>query len=301
MTKRTIATLSAFAAAAFIGSTAYAGTPVKAKDNKAPKEVVKESCITGDLGVDFTSNYISRGVPQENQGVIAQPYTDLYFKIYEGSGALTKATINLSTWSSVHSHKGPFAGATTSSWYEFDYAAGITLQFGKLSVTPSFLAILSPNDSFADNYNANINISYDDSDLLGAFAMHPHVTVMFELDGKAGTGAEEGIYYEVGIAPSFQAGPATISIPLNVGLGSGGFYGNPVTGTGDDTYGFFSAGVAAELPLHFLPECLGQWALKANVTYYNLGDNTAASGITNGITDGDDNQWSFGGGVVVRF
>ena len=297
MTKRTIATLSAFAAAAFIGSSAYAGTPVKATDSKTTKEVVKESCITGDLGVDFTSNYISRGVPQENQGVIAQPYTDLYFKIYEGSGALTKATINLSAWSSVHDHKA-VSTPTTSSWFEFDYAAGITLQFGKLSITPSFIAILSPNNAFADNYNANINISYDDSDLLGAFALHPHVTVLFELEGKAGTGAEEGIYYEVGIAPSFQAGPATISLPINVGLGSNGFYGNPVTGTGDDTFGFFSAGVAAELPLHFLPECLGQWALKANATYYKLGDNTS---IVNNATGGNETQWSFGGGVVVRF
>ena len=121
---------------------------------------------------------------------------------------------------------------------------------------------------------------------------------MFELQGKAGTGTEEGIYYEVGIAPSFQAGPATISLPINVGLGSNGFYGSPVTGTGDDTFGFVSAGVAAELPLHFLPECLGQWALKANATYYHLGDNTSA--VTS-VIDGDENQWSFGGGVVVSF
>jgi len=297
MTKNTIATLSAFAAAAFIGSSAYAGTPVKAKDNKAPKEVAKESCITGDLGVDFTSNYISRGVPQENQGVIAQPYVDLYFKIYEGSGALTKATVNLSTWSSVHDHNH-FA-ATTSAWYEFDYAAGITLQFGKLSITPSFLAILSPNDAFADNYNANINIAYDDSDLLGKFALHPHATVMFEIDGKAGTGDEEGVYYEFGIAPGFQAGPVAISIPINLGLGSSGFYGDPRgKNRGDDTFGYFSAGVAAEYPLHFLPECLGQWALKANATYYRLGDNTSE---VRSVVDGDQNQWSFGGGVVVRF
>ncbi len=301
MTKRTIATLSAFAAAAFIGSSAYAGTPVKAKDNKAPKEVVKESCITGDLGVDFTSNYISRGVPQENQSLIAQPYLDLYFKIYEGSGALTKATVNLSAWSSVQNHRSVFSGPTTSQWYEFDYSAGVTLQFGKFSITPSFLAILSPSDVFADNYNANINLAYDDGDLLGAFALHPHATVMFELDGKAGTGADKGVYYELGIAPGFQAGPAAISIPITVGLGSSGFYGSPVTGGGNEAFGYFSAGLAAELPLHFLPECLGQWALKANATYYRLGDNTAASGVTNAVTNGDKDQWGFGGGLVVRF
>lgn len=297
MTKSSIVTLSAFAAAALAG-TAFAGTP--AKEYKATKEIVKESCITGDLGVDFTSNYISRGVPQENQGVIAQPYFDLYFKLYEGSGALTKVTANLGAWSSIHSHRnqGSAGGGSVSSWYEFDYSVGLTFQFGNFSVTPSFLSLLSPNDTFADNYNVNLALAYDDSELLGAFALHPHVTVMYELDGKAGTGPREGLYYEIGIAPSIKVGEGTLSFPINLGLGSDDFYGS--VNNGDDTYGYLSAGLALEYPLNFVPECLGAWAVKANATYWNLGDNAANSGNPL-VTDGDNDQFSFGGGIVVRF
>lgn len=298
MTKRSIATFSAIAAASFIGANAFAGTTTP---SKAVKEVVKEeSCITGDIGFDITSQYITRGLVQENQGAIVQPYFDLYFRLYEGSGALSKVSLNLGTWSSVHSHKHPASGSTTSAWYEFDYSVGATFEFGKLSVTPSLFTFLSPSDVFADSYNININVSYDDSDLLGAFALHPHAAVLFELEGKAGSGADEGVYYEFGIAPGFQAGPVSISLPITVGLGSHGFYGDP-TGTGDDDlFGFVSAGIAAEYPITCIPECYGTWALKANVTYYHLGDNAALASVP-AVNDGDDNQIVFGGGMVVRF
>jgi hypothetical protein len=164
-------------------------------------------------------------------------------------------------------------------------------------VTPSFLALLSPNDVFANSYNANLNFAYDDSEALGAFALHPHVTVLFELEGKAGSGTDSGVYYEIGIAPSVKVGEGTLSFPVNLGLGSDGFYGGV---NSDDTYGYVSAGLALEYPLHFLPECLGQWAVKAQATYYNLGDNAANSGNPL-VTDGEENQYSFGGGIVVRF
>jgi len=298
MTKSSIVTLSALAAAAFAG-TAFAGTTV-VRESKTTKEVVKESCITGDLGVDFTSNYISRGVPQENQGFIAQPYLDLYFKLYEGSGALSKVTLNLGAWSSIHDHRNPLTTGTTREWYEFDYSAGLTFQFGNLSVTPSFVALLSPNDVFATSYNAQLALAYDDSSAMGAFALHPHITILGEIEGKAGTGPETGFYYEIGIAPSVKVGDGTLSFPLTVGLGSDGFYGNPAGLGGDDTYGYFSAGLNLEYPLHFIPECLGAWSVKAQATYYNLGDNAAASGNPL-VTHGEKDQYSFGGGLVVRF
>jgi len=124
--------------------------------------------------------------------------------------------------------------------------------------------------------------------------------VMFELEGKAGSGSDEGVYYEIGIAPGFQAGAAAISFPINVGFGSSGFYGDPTGAGDDDGFGFVSAGIAMEYPLAFMPECMGSWALKANATYYHLGDNAALSG-TPFVTDGDEDQFSFGGGLVVRF
>ena len=60
--------------------------------SKAVVEKCKESCITGDLGVNVVSQYVSRGVIFENQGGIIQPYADLYFKLYEGEGFLNKVS-----------------------------------------------------------------------------------------------------------------------------------------------------------------------------------------------------------------
>ena len=60
------------------------GVSYAGKEVKEVKEVIekcKESCITGDIGLAVVSEYISRGVVNENQGFIAQPYMDLYFNL----------------------------------------------------------------------------------------------------------------------------------------------------------------------------------------------------------------------------
>ena len=75
------------------------------------------------------------------------------------------------------------------------------------TITPSYFAFLSPNSAFQTFQGLNMNLAYDDTDLLHAFALHPHFTTLFELENKAGNGNDEGVYYEVGIAPSAPARP----------------------------------------------------------------------------------------------
>ena len=113
-----ITTVAAFAAACFAGSNAYAGP---SKTVKAVKEVAQESCITGDIGFDIVSNYVTKGVVQENQGFIIQPYANLHFRIYKGAGALTSVTVDLGIWNSFHGHRQGALGGTTRNWYEFDF------------------------------------------------------------------------------------------------------------------------------------------------------------------------------------
>ncbi len=72
----------------------FAGKEIVSKD-KNPVEVVKESCITGDIGVNVVSQYISRGLIFENQGAIIEPYADLYFRIYKGDGFINKVSVNI--------------------------------------------------------------------------------------------------------------------------------------------------------------------------------------------------------------
>ncbi|MEP6667507.1 MAG: hypothetical protein ABJF10_00055 [Chthoniobacter sp.] len=294
MTKHSIAAFCALTLAAFgFAPTSFAGDDGKdVKETKDIKEQVKESCITGDIGVTLVSAYISRGLVLENQGVIAQPYLDLYFKLYEGTGFINKVTLNLGLWSSIHSHPQPDGStSTTRNWYEFDYTPGIAITFAKnFTFTASYFEFDSPADSFDTARSLNFNLAYDDTDLLGKFALHPHVTYLREITapGVAGLGPN-GNYYEAGIAPGFAAGPVAITFPITVGLGSEGFYAS-------DTFGYVAGGCQLSIPLSFIPECYGKWTFSGGYTYYHLGVEVADATNT-----GHRSQHVFQGAVGLTF
>jgi hypothetical protein len=301
MTKQSIAKLFVLAVGiAAVPSLSQAGTATAAKESKPVVEQVKESCITGDLGVNVVSQYISRGLIFENQGAIIQPYADLYFKLYESEGFLNKISLNLGIWNSFQSRKtdaGAVTGAgtaSTRSWYEFDFTAGVSFTFAKnFTFTPSYYTFLSPNDGFATFQGLNLALGYDTTDLIG-FNLAPKVQVLFELENKAGNGADEGIYYEIALAPSFPVGPVTISIPLTAGFGSNDFY------AGDEGFGFASGGVQVSYNLPFIPECYGTWTVSAGATYYYLGSALENFNVPN-VRSSNENEVIFNGGLMVAF
>lgn len=304
MTKTSIAKLCILTAGILtIPTLSFGGVEMASgKEAKAPAETMKESCISGDIGINVVSQYISRGLIFENQGAIIQPFADLYFKLYEGDGFLNKATLNLGIWNSFHSNKtdaglvGGSGTSTTRSWYEFDFTAGVSLTFAKnITFTPSYYMFLSPNDGFSTFQGINLALGYDDTDLLGAFALHPKVQVLFELENKAGNGSDEGIYYEVSIAPGFKAGPVAVTFPIAAGFGSNEFY------AADEGYGFASGGVNLSYALAFVPECYGTWTTQVGATYYHLG--TALETFNPGVRDTDDGEHEviFNAGLTVAF
>jgi hypothetical protein len=297
-----ITTLCAGLALGGLPLLATAGEAVKSsgKESKQLVEEVKKSCITGDLGVTVVSEYISRGLVFENQGGIIQPYANLYFSLYEGDGFLNSIRLNLGIWGSFHSRKtdaGLINGTgtdTAASWYEFDFTPGVTFTFLKnFQFTPSYYWFISPNDGFSTFQGINLKLAYDDTDLLGAFALHPWVQVLFELENKAGNGSDEGIYYEVGIAPGFPIGPVSLTFPITAGFGSDEFY------EGDENFGFVSGGVTAAYGLSFIPECYGTWTVTGGATYYYLG--SGLDDFNPGVRDQENSEWVFSGGLGVAF
>ncbi|MEA3211912.1 MAG: hypothetical protein QOE70_4969 [Chthoniobacter sp.] len=315
MTKHSIAQLFILA----VGIAAVPGLSMAGQEIKETKEVkpvieqCKEHWITGDLGVNVVSQYISRGVIFENQGGIIEPYADLYFKLYESDAFLNKVSLNLGIWNSFHSRHtdaGLASGASTSStrsWYEFDFTAGVSFTFAKnFTFTPSYYTFLSPNDGFSTFQGVNGKFAYDDTDLLGKFALHPYVQVLFELENKAGTGGDEGIYYEVGIAPSAPLGPVTLTFPITAGFGSDSFYGSLASDghIQNEEFGYVTGGVTASYPLAFIPEKLGTWTVSAGYAYYYLGDGTADFNTEQrggAVRDGKRNEHVFSGGLMVAF
>jgi len=275
----------------------YAGTDTTAP-SKAVVDTTTKTAITGDLGVNFVSEYITRGAPQEIKGVIAQPYADLYFSLYEGEGFVNKVSLNLGIWGSLHSAKTlAIPGSTSAGWYEFDYTPGVAITFAKnFTLTASYFEFDSPNDAFKASRNLNFNLAYNDADLLGAFALHPHVTYLRELENKATNGplGTEGNYYEAGVAPALPAyGPVTISFPLTVGFGTNHFY------YANHAFGYASGGVNASVALNFIPAKFGTWALNASATYYRLpSQNAWVYSPSNPI---DKDRVVFSGGIGATF
>jgi hypothetical protein len=311
MTKHSIAVICALSVAAF-GYTPQSladATPAPAvatptslaaddgkdvKETKEVKEQIKESCITGDLGVTFVSEYISRGIVQVNQGVMAQPYLDLYFKLYEGTGFINKVVFNLGFWSDITSHVEPPGNPSSArNWEEFDWTPGIAVTFAKnFTFTASYFEFDYPSSLLQTDRSLNFNLAYDDTDLLGKFALHPHFTYLRELDapGNAGLGVfPDGNYYEIGLAPGFSVGPVAFTFPLTVGLGSNGFYAG-------NAFGYFSGGAQLSIPLGFIPDCYGKWSFSGGYTYYRLGTNCADLSAT-----GHRNQNVFQGAIGLTF
>jgi hypothetical protein len=297
--------------------TSQAGTAVvSGKETKNVVEETKQSCISGDLGVNFVSEYISRGLVYENQGMIMQPYVDIYFKLYQGDGFINKVQLQLGAWSSIQSHVYPNKGvghiSGVKNWFEFDYTVALAVTMAKnLTATLSYIEAdypALPSWMTQPNRNIQLGLAYDDTDLLGAFALHPHVSVLRELNtnesGAAGI-EKDGWYYEVGIAPSYtalkgSAYPITLTAPITAGFGDANFYAG-------NTFGFFSSGLNVSVPLAFIPTCFGTWTANAGYTYYYLG-NTAAefsnydnnNGYIN-VDSGSRSQHVFSGGIGMTF
>ncbi len=247
--------------------------------------------LSVSAGIDWTSAYFFRGIKQETDDLILQPYGELTLKLVENAGALTALSLTGGIWNSLHSGATGSDSATASDpklWYELDgyfKLSAVLLEDWTASVV--YTAYLSPNNVFNSVQEIAVGLAYNDVKLLGPFAVNPSVLIAFEFDGQADAGADKGIYAQIGIAPAYtfladSPYPLTLSVPLAVGLSLSDYY---EFGTGsDDTFGYFSAGAILSVPLTFIPPEFGKWLVKGGVQVLFLGDNLKA------VNGGDELQ-----------
>jgi hypothetical protein len=258
--------------------------------------------IHGSAAVTVATDYITRGVLLENQGIIVQPTAELQFVVFENKDAPSFGKISVlgGIWNSIHSeneYAGSVGGqdpATLSSWFEFDWYAGLSIDLTpELNLNAIYQEFLSPSDSFGTCKNVQLKFSYNDSKLWSGgapwegFSLSPYGLAFYEIDGKAGTGTDEGLYVEVGIAPAYtfapnSALPIKVSIPIFAGFGFSDFYGS--AGGDDELFGFVAGGLSASIPLNFMSDAgYGAWSFSVSGYYYYFGDgvedfNEATSG-----------------------
>jgi hypothetical protein len=258
-----------------------------------------QGAITLSAGVDFTTQYWFRGLAQENQGLIAQPWIDLGFGLYEGDGALNSIDLNVGIWNSWHGTNPTGTGGAGSDpelWYEADLYGGVSFTvYNDWTLGLVYTAYTSPNNTFGTTEEIAGSIAYNDAqfwadlgvEMPGFEGLQPAVTIAGELEGGA-DGVDEGIYFELALSPSLlildnSDYPITLTIPMTLGFGDE-YYED---GTDDDAFGYFDVGADFSMPLTFMSSDYGAWEVYAGVHVIILGD-TASNIAGAAVTEGDD-------------
>ncbi|MCA8948794.1 MAG: hypothetical protein KDE27_04785 [Planctomycetes bacterium] len=274
-----------------------------ARAQEAPQDPpAPESVVSGSLGIATTNQYFFRGILQENQGIIAQPWIELCWGLGGGPDG-DDTTLTIGSWNSLHD--GPTGSQFSTVWYESDFYVGLASKLSdRWSGSLTYIAMHAPNGNWGTVQELSVALSYDDSEIWGDAlpgGLQPSAVIGFETSGSMETGpaGKEGTYLQLGLGPSFELGgfaglAVTLSTPLTVGLSLGDYYEAPATG-GDEAFGFFDVGIDLSAPLTFLPAGAGPWSASLGLHYVRLGD-------TNQLRNaGDANELIASFGVSTTF
>lgn len=299
MTKNLLLTLLLiFPVTAFADDAKKDSEPAKATSQEEPQETPAEKRVLQiRLGADTTNQYFFRGIRQEDQGFIGQPWAELKLSFYSNSW-LTDIRAVVGTWNSFHS--GPTGSQsnadTPASWYETRFYAGAEADFFKhITLSGGYTIYTSPNDSLETVHEFYIKLAVNDyyvwhdlapEDLIARGetviwnGINPHGMMAFEASGQRDNGLNNGVYAEVGIRPSWTLNPGlvfTVAAPVKVGFSVDQYYELPITNPGnlpqDDAFGFTDIGLEGNLPFPCLGEKWGRLSLNVGGHWLYLGQN----------------------------
>jgi hypothetical protein len=258
--------------------------------------------VAFSLGSDFTTAYFFRGILQERNGFIWQPYGGITFKLAEdvGYGVIDNIDFSLGTWNSVQSEQ-TFASSAPRNWFESDVLVGFTMGlWGFVSTNLTYVAYTFPNGAYGVAQELDWTTTFNDSGLLGPFALNPSMLWAFEVDSTAfGDTNQEGIYLQLGVKPGvtlFEEAkyPLTLALPLTTGLSVSNYY-DEGPGGDNDTFGYFDGGVVASVPLSFIDSSYGTWSASASF------DVLALSGTLARANKGDGTFFVGKGGIAFSY
>jgi len=274
--------------------------PDAAASAEAPAVAPASKIWTLNAGVDFTTDYFFRGIKRENQGLIAQPWIDVTIGLWDrqgpavigddktpGEGFLDRLTWTVGSWNSLHTGptgtRGDAPGLRIDDpglWNESDIYTSLNATFlERWQASVIYTAYMFPNEAQPATQEVAVGFGYDDSKLLGAFAVKPNILFAVETAGGAdGEHGELGTYFQFSIEPGFKIVdskdyPISVHFPMTLGLSIADYY-ESAAGR-DQTFGFFDAGVVFTMPLAFMPHQLGSWELKAGVHLITVGSHAA--------------------------
>lgn len=233
---------------------------------------------------DVADAYVLRGILQDDTGVIMWPAAELGVVVKRGNpGGRGRMTVTLGTWNSLHTGAAGLDGLG-KLWYQSDFYAGFAAGTGAgLSMGATYLARTSPNNGFPSVTELIVNVGAPTS------WVGPYALVAFELQGQLDGGRRKGTYLELGARPTIGR-RLTLAMPAKVGLSLGDYYEGL---RGDETFGFFSIGGVATLPLGGASRA-GAWNVHGGAEYTKFGER-------NELVSGKTHQVVVSGGIGLAY
>lgn len=243
------------------------------------------------VNLEVSDKYLTpRGMIVQDKGVTVQTLFLAFLDVYDGKpdALLSDVTLVGGFWNDYASESMPEhlgAGSTETNFVEIDPIFGVSLGLGKnFKLDVTYTAFCMQILDIGTSEHLETKLSYNDTDLLGAFALHPYVSFWKELDNKATAAANFGIpssyYFEVGIAPSYTVGKVKLEAPMRVLLPSSEFYGE--TFANSSTVGLYEVGLKGTTSLTFMPKGYGFWSAHLGVRYMKFVDKNLQQLATDG-------------------
>lgn len=250
-------------------------------------------------GIDFTNAYYSRGLRQEDRGILWQPFATVGIDVIKTDDYTL--TPYVGTWHSFHDRatgSGTDDG-TLDKWYEADFYFGVNAAAGSWTFGVQYGWFASPNDAFTTVEELQLSVAFDDSEALGDWSMQPSIALIIETGDGTSDGFEKGAYLQLGVTPGMDLGTrengdalVRLDVPVTLGLSAWDYY--QTADDEDDFFGYASVGVKVTYDLP-LDDKFGAWSIYASATGALLGDMAAEA------NDDEDTVAIFSAGVGVEF
>ncbi|NBV21889.1 MAG: hypothetical protein EBS05_08205 [Proteobacteria bacterium] len=257
-----------------------------------PAEEAAQSRVNALVKFEFSDSYLTpRGMIVQNEGLVFMPLVLGFANVYKSDDILSDVTVVGGVWNCFGSARINASGAPgKTSWYEIDPIAGLSFGLGKkfkLDVTYTAFDMQILNIPFS--HHLETKLSFDDTEYLKEFALHPQLIYWQELDGKAtnarlpysipglvqtgpGSVPNSSYYFDFAIDPgyTFDSTKVKLEAPCRILLPSKDFYGEFYKSA--STVGLYEVGVKASMPMNFMPKGYGNWSCYAGFRYMGFVD-----------------------------
>ena len=248
------------------------------------------------FNLEFSDKYLTpRGMIVQDHGLTTQALLLAFVNVYNGApdDLVSSVTFIPGVWndfatSPVAEHLTP--GSRKTDWIEYDPILGVELGLGKtLKLDVTYTEFGMQILDIGTSQHLETKLAYDDSAVLGAFALHPYVSYWKELQGKATAAANFHIpasyYFEVGIDPGWSAAGLKFEVPVRALIPSKNFYGETFAPKSD--VALYEVGLKIGGAAKFVPAGYGHWSWHIGYRYVSFVDDNLK-------------QLSTGGGFATR-